>query len=50
VPTTGRVVFSDAEEAKKDKPRTVVPKDTKGFTGKGAPPPIVVPKKPPFAG
>jgi hypothetical protein len=47
-PKTGRVVFGDTEEAKKDKPKIALPKDTKGYAGKGAPPAVVIPKKPPF--
>jgi len=45
VPQNGRVIFGDTEEIKKTKAE--VPKDTKGFAGKSAPPPVVVPKKPP---
>lgn len=48
VPQNGRVVFGDTEDDKKAKGKTEVPKDAKGFSGKSAPPPVVVPKKPPL--
>jgi hypothetical protein len=49
VPPNGRVIFGDAADEKKPKGevvKTEVPKDAKGYSGKGTPPPVVV-KKPP---
>jgi len=48
VPQNGRVVFGDTEEDKKARAKIEAPKDAKGFTGKSAPPPVIVPKKPPL--
>jgi hypothetical protein len=49
VPQNGRVIFSDADGDKKEKTKTEVPKDANGYAGKTAPPPVVVPKKPPLS-
>jgi hypothetical protein len=47
MPPNGRVIFGDADDDKREKPKAEPPKGAKGYTGKGGPPPVVI-KKPPL--